>query len=503
MKISSIKNTLLTFKRPLPVLLASTSNIAWGALLGLLVFLPFLGVLILGLQNYNMMETVRSAEKVKKAGIKVNLFHQQIDKQLLKLEQTLQKTVQAAGQQVGFSGLSGLSNKDHLIALAVKVDATGRTPVGLGNMQTYVEQTLQADSASEIRFSFRQLTEQRQRGVEQQGIWMPKNSIIGEAYLYCWRQNKDTGFCTLIAAKDLYEKLWGTEPLKQQRQQFSIHDYFNQDPNTAPLQSAHRFVINMRGLIFSVSLVSETVDEEPISDSWLFLAMILPLLGLAIAIAWMIFIYHQRQAKNAQKLLHGTQEIAHELRTPLSNISLYTGLIMRSEISKERDQYGKVLDNEMHRITRIIDNAIALMRGEPVTGFEKSRPQELLNTLANQYRRYLQEAGCSLSIDNSIDGVYSYPKQATEQILVNLISNAKKYAPNSHVTLGGSYANKALRFWLQDEANDKINNKLSAQPSGLGLGLMTCERLAHGFAGKFEVNINKTGRCYSVSFPIQ
>lgn len=504
MELASFKRKLTPPIRPLPVLLASTSNVAWGALLGLLIFLPFLGVLILGLQNYGMMETVRSAEKVDRSRVEVDLFHQQLDKQLLILEQSLKTKIEAADQQVGFNGLRMLNNNNRLIALAVKVNTNGRTPSGYENMSTYTELSLQKDSASEIKYSFRKLVEQNKVKVNRRGIWTPKNAIIGKAYLYCWQQNVISGFCTLITAKSLYDQLWGSEPLKKRRQQFLVNDHFNQKIASAALPSLHQFVINIRGLIFSVSLATEWTDEKPISNVWLFMAMIFPLLGLALAIAWMIYIHHQRQAKSAQKLLHGTQEIAHELRTPLSNISLFTELIMLSKPSKERDQYGKVLENEMQRITRIIDNAVALMRGDPVSGYETGQPLELLNTTASQYKRYLQEANCSLSINCNIGDIsLHYPKQATEQILVNLISNIKKYAPNSHVTLGADYKNNTLYFWVRDEANHTLNKKVLVKPSGLGLGLMTCERLARNFSGEFKETVNKNGRCYNVSFPLQ
>jgi signal transduction histidine kinase len=473
-------------------------------LLGILVLIPFLSVSTLGLHNYQLMESTRDIERIERAKIDIQIFQQHFTQQVNKLTQYFTGTVLTVYSDNGFDGVRRLVNNDALFALIAPF--SGEEPVLANSEQTisHVEKAILTDTLAEITWAQNYLQQHQVNSV-----WSPVRSIIGNAYLYCWLQGSNNGFCILLPTAEVYKKLWQSQLLEQVNQNIYIQDSFMQTigVNDTAILKQSSSMININGLILNITASTKKEESESISEFWLILAMTFPLLGLAMAIAWMIFLSHKKQTKMAEKLLHGTQEIAHELRTPLSNINLYIGLILHKNSTQEQLAQGEIITNEMQRITRIIDNATELMRGNQIEQNEYGNPSVLLNDLASQYRLSLAESGCTLTVQSAITENYLYPKHTVEHVLLNLLNNAKKYAPGHQVTLGVDYKNGRLCVWVKNFAVDVslVDSKEShlKQSPGLGLGLMSCQRLVQGLGGSFECTINKNGRCYSASFPLK
>lgn len=475
----------------------------WAILLGILVLIPFLSVSTLGLHNYKLLESTRDIERFERSQIEIQVFQQQLSQQVKKLTQYFTSTVLTAHTNNGFDGVRRLVNNDALFALIAPFSGEEHVLTNSELTISHVEKAILTDSIAEITWAQNYLLEQQAKS-----IWSSVRSIIGNAYLYCWLQSNESGFCILLPTDEVYKRLWQSQLLQHANQNIFIRDSFMKTVgiNTTAIQKQPSTMIDIDGLILNLSASIEKDESESISEFWLILAMTLPLLGLAIAIAWMIFLSHSKQTKTAKKLLHGTQEISHELRTPLSNISLYIGLILNKNSTQEQLAHGEIITNEMQRITRIIDNATELMRGNQPEQNEYGNPSVLLNELANQYRLSLAESGCILTVQSAITLNCFYPKHAVEHVLLNLLNNAKKYAPGHQVILGLDCENNILSVWVKNYAinlstldSDKAHLK---QLSGLGLGLMSCKRLVKSLGGSFECIINKNGRCYTANFPL-
>lgn len=473
-------------------------------LLGILVLVPFLSVSTLGLHNYKLMDSARDIERIERTQINIQIFQQHLTQQVKKLTQYFARTVLTVHAENGFDGVRRLANNDPLFALVTPFSNDESVFSDIEQGISHVEKAILTDTIAEITWAQNYLSEQ-----QVSSVWSPVRSIIGNAYLYCWQQSSKHGFCILLPTTEVYKRLWQSQLLQNANQNIYIQDSFMQTVgvNQTPKLKQSVSIVNIDGLILNLSASSEKEESESISEFWLILAMILPLLGLMVAIAWMIFLSHKKQSRMAKKLLYGTQEIAHELRTPLGNINLYIGLLLNKNSTPEQLAHGEIITNEMQRITRIIDNATELMRGNQPKQYEYGNPSVLLNELQSQYRLSLAESGCILTVKSTITESYFYPKHAVEHVLLNLLNNAKKYAPEHQVVLGIDCHNDQLSVWLKDYAvnistldSDKTHLK---QSSGLGLGLMSCKRLVKGLGGSFECIINKKGRCYTANFPLR
>jgi len=491
------------FKSKLHSSLYKTEN-KWIILLGVLVLIPFLSISTLGLHSYRVMESARAIERFEKSQIEIKMFEQQLTQQVAKLTKYFNDTVLATQAKRGLEGIRFLANSEPLFALITPFSKNLSVIFNSEQTISPVEKAILSDIMAEITWSQNYLLRQQAKSV-----WSPVRSIIGNAYLYCWRQKLNSGFCILLPTVELYKKLWQSQELQQANKNIYIKDSFMQaiGANTEVKQDQASTIINIDGFILNLSASIEKDQNESTSELWLILAMTLPLLGLAITIAWMIFTSHRKQTRMAKKLLYGTQEIAHELRTPLSNVSLYTGLILQKKATKQQMEYGEIIDNEMQRITRIIDNAIALMRGDQPEQYEYGNPAALLEQLAEQYRLSLVQSDCTLTVQRSTTSNCFYPKRALEHVLINLLNNVKKYAPGHQVIVGLECQNNRLSLWVENymvKSSVLGSNKTHIkQLSGLGLGLVSCKRLVKNLGGNFECTINKNGRRYSASFPLK
>jgi signal transduction histidine kinase len=458
---------------------------------------------MLGLHNYKIMDSARDIERFERSQIEIKVFQQQLTLQLSKLTQFLQKTVVETNEDSGFYGIRRLVNHDSLFALIVPFSEGEVNSENGEQTISYVEKSILVDTLAERLWAKSYLLEKHV-----DSIWSPVRSIIGNTYLYCWLQKSDSGFCILLPTEEVYKRLWQSQFLVDANKNIHIQDSFMQTIGINHSGNKHSSsMVNLNGLQLNLSASLGKDQSELNSELWLILAMTLPLLGLAIAIAWLIFINHSKETKTAKKLLYGTQEIAHELRTPLSNINLYIGLILHENSTKDQLAFGDVITNEMQRVTRIIDNATALMRGQQPEQYEYGSPSNLLNELAEQYRLSLAESDCLLTTDCKKTGNYFYPKHAVEHVLLNLLNNAKKYAPEQQVTLGLRCDENILSVWVKNNVPNgctlNSNDTYVKQKSGLGLGLISCDRIVKSLGGRFDCSITKNGRCYTACFPLK
>lgn len=494
---------LRSIKEKLHISSRYSTEYRWATLLGILVLIPFLSVSMLGLYNYRIMESAREIERFERSQADIQIFQQQLSLQVVKLTQYFDEVITATHTESGFDGIRRLTNNEPLFALIAPFPDDELIIANSEQTISYVEKSILIDTTAERVWARDYLLDQ-----QMDSVWSPIRSIVGNAYLYCWRKTNNSGFCVLLPTSEVYKRLWQSPLLRQANLNIQVKDSFMQPiGNHHSTKKQSNSMININGLVLNLSASFDKDESELMSEFWLILAMTLPLLGLAITIAWMIFISHSKQTNTAKKLLHGTQEIAHELRTPLSNISLYIGLILHKNSTKEQLEYGEVITNEMQRITRIIDNATALMRGKQPEQYEYGNPSSLLNELASQYRLSLAESGCTLTVDSSLNSNYFYPKHAVEHVLLNLLNNAKKYAPEQKVILGLKCENDVLSVWVEncvvDGAMLDSDKSCLKQPSGLGLGLMSCRRIVKSLGGGFDCAINKYGRCYTAYFPLK
>lgn len=192
--------------------------------------------------------------------------------------------------------------------------------------------------------------------------------------------------------------------------------------------------------------------------------------------------------------------MTHELRTPLTTFRLYTDLLEAAPETADRARYTQVLAREAERLSHLVENVLSYARLE--RGRAKPVPKAqtvdaLLSPAIDRLRERAERAGFTLEVAPH-DGAQLVKADAAtvEQILLNLVDNAGKYAvAAADKRLVLSVAQDAIRLRDFGPGLDPIMRKRLFTPfsrsdkeaagnaPGVGLGLALCRRLAREMGG--------------------
>jgi signal transduction histidine kinase/Na+/proline symporter len=217
---------------------------------------------------------------------------------------------------------------------------------------------------------------------------------------------------------------------------------------------------------------------------------------------------------------------SHELRTPLtplrSQVQLINALIRKKDlIQLPREKILKLLkiaDDQMERMSQLIGQLLDVSRltsGKLPLSLEEVELGELTAQVVERYSEQLAKAGCNVTIHRSAPVVGMWDRLRTEQIVVNLLTNAAKHASSSQIEIGISEVNGLAQLSIRDYGKgispedqarifnrfEKISDKGNGSGFGLGLFIAREIAIAHGGSIRVESQVGK-GAKFIVSLPI-
>ncbi|MDZ4289512.1 MAG: HAMP domain-containing sensor histidine kinase, partial [Prosthecobacter sp.] len=155
---------------------------------------------------------------------------------------------------------------------------------------------------------------------------------------------------------------------------------------------------------------------------------------LVLALAWIFFRENARELRLAQQRVSFVNQISHELKTPLTNIRLYTEMAAH-RLEEHGDSAAKrhlgVVEAETARLNRLIQNVLNYARQQRDKLTVQPRQIELdavIERTVTHWRPLLE--GKNFAIEMQLHGppTMKADADALEQILGNLLSNVDKYA---------------------------------------------------------------------------
>ncbi|MFN7736769.1 MAG: sensor histidine kinase [Pirellula sp.] len=215
--------------------------------------------------------------------------------------------------------------------------------------------------------------------------------------------------------------------------------------------------------------------------------------------------------------------VTHELRTPLTTLQLYTEMLNSGMIRDEatRQSYLATLQNEVERIGHLVENVFAFARLE---GGRSSRSAEVaslrsmldriqprLDSLAKRFNMHLL-----VTESDAWDSCVAVDPSILEQILVNLVDNASKYACNGDeraIEMQAVTQDRMVHIAVLDHGpgfapRAKWRNPFSKSVEqaaetvhGIGLGLAISHRFAKQLGGKLMIE-NRAPRGATVTLTI-
>lgn len=241
---------------------------------------------------------------------------------------------------------------------------------------------------------------------------------------------------------------------------------------------------------------------------WVGLLLVGIFLAAIVAGGSLLLWQARRSEEEAAQKTTFVANVSHEFKTPLTTIRLYAELLEQGRVRnpEQGGEYLRTIGRETQRLARLVNNALDFSRLEQGRKTfrceEVDLKTELTRVLDTQTPR-LEEAGIRL-VRELPDGAVPVKtdRDAVEQIVLNLIENACKYAGESgEVTVrlkareeGGAAVTAADRGPGVPAAHrekifekfHRVDDSLTAEKAGAGLGLSIARQLARGLGGELR-----------------
>ena len=242
--------------------------------------------------------------------------------------------------------------------------------------------------------------------------------------------------------------------------------------------------------------------------------LIVGMLGAIACGGWLVVHDARLQLARAQQKTDFVSNVSHELKTPLTSIRMFAELMQngRPETAEKAPQYLRIIMVEAERLTRLINNVLDFAKLERKQKRFDKKPLDLHGVLARTWESHelhLRESGFTTRWQAAAP---PYPvvgdEDALAQILVNLFSNAEKYAgANKNVELHSYLDGNHVCVSVLDrgvgvpkgderkifEAFYRAHDSLSSGIQGSGLGLTLAQRLAREHDGEITVQAREGG----------
>lgn len=201
--------------------------------------------------------------------------------------------------------------------------------------------------------------------------------------------------------------------------------------------------------------------------------------------------------------------ISHELRTPLTYLSGYSSVLKRDDLSpQDRQRYVSILEEESTRLTELVKNLFDLAQMGETTFTISKKTVQSSPFFANVLQRVepsfqLEEKDLQLSIREEFE-MFVDPVRV-EQIVMNLLDNARKYSPIGSTTRMDVFLQDGQtviriedegigihphNFELIFEKLVRVEKSRSREYGGAGLGLAIVKELVDAHGGRIEVISN-------------
>ena len=214
--------------------------------------------------------------------------------------------------------------------------------------------------------------------------------------------------------------------------------------------------------------------------------------------------------------------VSHELRTPLTSIQGYTSRLMRQDIIIDEETKQKslrIIKEQSERLKRLIEDLLTIPDIEGMrlrTNIESVWLPEVMES-AKLLVKNKDNKEIIINLDESFPNVLG-DKNRLEQVFVNLIENAVKYAyPDTKIIVDAKVGNNIAKIYVKNDCDVIPRNKLNKlfekfirlddnttrTTRGTGLGLFIVKGLVEAIEGKISLSSDeKCGFCVEVDLKL-
>ncbi|MBI3965109.1 MAG: PAS domain S-box protein [Chloroflexi bacterium] len=211
--------------------------------------------------------------------------------------------------------------------------------------------------------------------------------------------------------------------------------------------------------------------------------------------------------------------VSHELRTPLACVlGVAELLLLRTLSPEEQHEMLQMMIREGQRLTALLNDFLDLQRIESGRQPMRPAPLKLGEVLQSAVRAVGQDAERPIVLEVAEPlPLVTADEERIQQVLVNLLTNARKYSPEGgEVRLAARALNGAVEISVQDhglglpseslgqlfEKFYRVDNSDRRAIKGTGLGLAICREIVTAHNGKIWVESAGLGQGARFSFTL-
>ncbi|MDP4290313.1 MAG: HAMP domain-containing sensor histidine kinase [Bacteroidota bacterium] len=304
-----------------------------------------------------------------------------------------------------------------------------------------------------------------------------------------------------------------------------IFKQHNSNPENI-VTSSHRIALSNMGRSNSFVLAvyikneKEEIRAEMIPVLVLFLALVA---GLAVLFGFVVYNL-KRQKKLGDMKTDFVNNMTHELKTPISTISIATEMLIKPEVNTDANRvgrYARMIYDENNRLRLMVERVLQIAvieKGEYNLRLRDTDVHELIHELVQKFLLTVRSRGGNMCVSlQATRYILKVDKIHFNNIISNLFDNANKYSlERPHITVKTWSDEKGFYVSVEDqgigisaEHQKHIFRNLYRVPAkhihnvkGFGLGLYYVKTLtqAHGGTVKVYSELEKGSR-FELFFP--
>lgn len=219
-----------------------------------------------------------------------------------------------------------------------------------------------------------------------------------------------------------------------------------------------------------------------------------------------------------RRLSEFSSDIAHEFRTPISNLMTQCHVALSQARSAEH--YREILYSnleEYERLARMVSDMLFLAKadnGQMIARRERVDLAETMRELYDFYGALAEEGGVGLDLDG--DGEVAGDRLMLRRALANLLSNAIRHTPTGGtVRTDIGQDGKAQRLSVANPGSAipvehlprlfdrfyRTDASRTRESEGAGLGLAITKAIIEAHGGSIEVRSDSNATCFTIHLP--
>lgn len=352
-------------------------------------------------------------------------------------------------------------------------------------------------------------------------------SMLQKALATSRKLKKDAYSITVLnALSEAYENIGQlNEALKAKKEAFQLSQTLNTSENREAIE---RLQVQFEAEKKSAELAKK---NQALAQSELKIAVLKSRYIIIAAIGFIllvllasVYFYFTQKRKSEQRIQEEKNKlfvnIVHEIRTPLTLIHGPLKLIKDHGDIAQLQKQLPLIERNSDRLLRMVNDLLSLSKmdkGEFSPAIELGNPMEFIARVANTFQGVMEQRGQSLELSLSEGEVVQFHSEVLETTLLNLLSNANKYAgSDAHVIIEAKLIENKLDMKVHDSGkgvatvdeafvfNRYYRGKGAEQAIGNGLGLALVSELLEKINGEISYSRSHLGgACFHVTIPLE